>query len=113
MKKIEAIIRREKLDAVKKALDAIKTPGITMYEVLGHGKQKGIVEQFRGREFRVDFLPKTKIEVVVEDSHLRSTLDAILKAAATGQVGDGKIFVSTIDDVIRVRTGESGALAVA
>ena len=112
MKKIEAIIRREKLDIVKEALDAIECPGMMVWEIEGHGKQKGITEQFRGREFKVDFLPKTKIEVVVSDAKADSIIKAIIKASATGQVGDGKIFVSNIDQTVRIRTGETGDIAV-
>lgn len=112
MKKIEAIIRREKLNDVKAALDAIECPGMMVWEIEGHGKQKGVTEQFRGREFKVDFLPKTKIEIVVEDGKVDAITKAISKAAATGQVGDGKIFISTINDAIRIRTGEAGNVAV-
>ena len=112
MKKIEAIIRREKLDAVKSALDAVHCPGMMVWDIVGHGKQKGITEQFRGREFKVDFLPKTKIEIVIGDAELKTIVDAIVKASSTGSVGDGKIFISNIDDVVRIRTGEKGAVAV-
>jgi nitrogen regulatory protein P-II 1 len=112
MKKIEAIIRREKLIAVKEALDAIDSPGMMMWEIEGHGKQKGITEQFRGRQFKVDFLPKTKIEIVVGDSKVEQVVSTIIKIASTGQVGDGKIFISTIDETIRIRTGEKGEVAI-
>lgn len=112
MKQIQAIIRREKLGAVKAALDAVKCPGMMVWEIVGHGKQKGISESFRGREFKVDFIPKTKVEIVVHDQQVKSVVDAIAKAASTGQIGDGKIFISTIEDAVRIRTGEKGESAV-
>ena len=112
MKRVEAIIRREKLSEVKNALDAVHCPGMMVWEIVGHGKQKGLTEQFRGREFKVDFLPKTKIEVVVGDAEVKTIVDVIVKAAATGKVGDGKIFISSIEDVVRIRTGEKGADAI-
>ncbi len=108
MKLIQAIIRREKFQAVKDALDAIQCPGMMVWEIIGHGKQKGITEQFRGREFKVDMLPKTKVEVVAKDSQVKAIVDAIVKAAATNAIGDGKIFVSTIEEAIRIRSGERG-----
>lgn len=112
MKKIQAIIRREKLEDVKTALDAVHCPGMMVWDIVGHGKQKGLTEQFRGREFKVDFLPKTKIEVIVGDAEVKTIVDTIVKAAATGKVGDGKIFISAIEDVVRIRTGEKGAVAI-
>ena len=112
MKQIQAIIRREKWPAVKQALDAINCPGMMVWEIMGHGKQQGITEQFRGREFKVDFLPKTKIEIVVHDSQVKGIVDAILKTACTGKVGDGKIFISSIEEAVRIRTGEKGDTAV-
>ena len=112
MKLIQAIIRREKLGVVKEALDAVKCPGMMVWEIVGHGKQKGITEQFRGREFKVDLLPKTKIEVIARDSQVKSIVDAISRAASTNQIGDGKIFVSGIEDAIRIRTGERGESVV-
>jgi nitrogen regulatory protein P-II 1 len=108
MKMIQAIIRREKLAEVKQALDNIKCPGMMVWEIVGHGKQKGITEQFRGREFKVDLLPKTKIEIVVNDSQVKLIMDTIVKTASTGQIGDGKIFVVTVDEAVRIRTGEKG-----
>ncbi len=108
MKLIQAIIRREKLMAVKEALDALSCPGMMIWEIVGHGKQQGITEQFRGREFKVDLLPKTKLEVVAHDSQVAKLVDAIRKAACTNKIGDGKIFISTIEDAIRIRTGERG-----
>ena len=112
MKQIQAIIRREKLGAVKQALDAAHCPGMMVWEIEGHGKQKGVTEQFRGREFKVDLLPKTKIEIVVSDQQTQAAIDAIVAGARTGNIGDGKIFVSSLENVIRIRTGESGDSAV-
>jgi nitrogen regulatory protein P-II 1 len=108
MKKIEAIIRHHKLDAIKEALIKQGLHGMTTSEVRGFGRQKGQTETYRGAEYRVDFLPKIKIEVVVPDAGLAQALDAIVTAAKTGQVGDGKIFVTEIADAIRIRTGETG-----
>ena len=108
MKKIEAIIRHHKLDAIKEALIKQGLHGMTISEVRGFGRQKGQTETYRGAEYRVDFLPKIKIEVVVPDAGLAQALDAIVTAAKTGQVGDGKIFVTEIADAIRIRTGETG-----
>jgi len=113
MKRIEAIIRPQKLTAVKVALEELGYPGMTVAEVKGHGVQRGVVEQWRGRQYRVEFLPKVWLLVVVEDEHAEKVIDAICETAATGEIGDGKIFVSTIDDVIRVRTKERGTAAVA
>ena len=112
MKQIQAIIRSEQLGAVKEALDAVQCPGMMMWEIVGHGKQKGISEQFRGSAFKVDLLPKTKIEIVVADGKVKEVLTAIAKAAATGQVGDGKIFVTNVEQAIRIRTGETGDVVV-
>jgi nitrogen regulatory protein P-II 1 len=112
MKKIEAIIRHHKLEDVKKALTDHGIMGMTITEVRGFGRQKGHTEMYRGTEYTVDFLPKIKMEVVVPDSKLQSVLDTIMRAAQTGQVGDGKMFVSDLTDVIRIRTGESGEIAI-
>ena len=112
MKQIQVIIRREKLEAVKQALDAINCPGMMVWEILGHGKQQGITESFRGREFKVDLIPKTKIEIVVRDQQVNAVVDAIMKTASTKQIGDGKIFISSIEETIRIRTGEKGDIAV-
>jgi len=109
MKKIEAIIRHFKLEEVKDALTAAGVAGMTVSEVRGFGRQKGHKEQYRGAEYTVDFLPKVKLEVVVDDGDLKKTLDTIINAARTGQIGDGKIFVSGLGQVIRIRTGETGA----
>ena len=112
MKKIEAIIKPFKLDEVKDALHEVGVQGLTVIEAKGFGRQKGHTELYRGAEYVVDFLPKVKIEVVVEDSMLDRAVDAIQNAAQTGRIGDGKLFVSTIDDAIRIRTGERGGEAV-
>ena len=112
MKKIEAIVRPEKVDDVRKAVEAVGYPGITITEAEGHGKQKGVVQQWRGETYRVEFLPKVKIEIVVSDADSERIIQAIIKAAKTGSVGDGKIFVSDVRDVVRIRTGERGEAAL-
>ena len=112
MKKIEAIIKPFKLDDVKDALHEVGVSGITVVEVKGFGRQKGHTELYRGAEYVVDFLPKVKIEVVMEESMVERAVEAIQQAAHTGRIGDGKIFVSTIDEAIRIRTGERGADAI-
>jgi nitrogen regulatory protein P-II 1 len=112
MKKIEAIIKPFKLEDVKEALNKVGVQGLTVTEAKGYGRQKGHTELYRGAEYVVDFLPKVKVEVVIEDSLLDSALDAILEAAHSGKIGDGKIFVSSVEEVIRIRTGEKGADAV-
>lgn len=108
MKKIEAIIRPFKLEEVKEALVEIGIRGLTISEVRGYGRQKGHTETYRGSEYRIEFVPKIKIEVVVEDSKAEKIIDAIMKIAKTGHVGDGKIFIYNVEDVVRIRTGESG-----
>ncbi len=112
MKKIEAIIKPFKLDEVKEALQEIGLQGITVIEAKGFGRQKGHTELYRGAEYVVDFLPKVKIEVVLSDDMLDKAIEAIQKAAKTGRIGDGKIFVSNIEGAIRIRTGEQGAEAI-
>lgn len=112
MKKIEAIIRHFKLEDVKNALVEKGISGMTITEVRGFGRQKGHTEMYRGTEYRVDFVPKVKVEVVVDDSKLQTALDTIGKSAQTGQIGDGKIFVSDLTDVVRIRTGETGKEAI-
>jgi nitrogen regulatory protein P-II 1 len=112
MKKIEAIIKPFKLDEVKEALQEVGLQGITVTEAKGFGRQKGHTELYRGAEYVVDFLPKVKIEVVVGDEMVEKAIDAIRRAAQTGRIGDGKIFVSTIEEAIRIRTGESGIDAI-
>jgi nitrogen regulatory protein P-II 1 len=108
MKKIEAIIRPFKLEEVKEALVEEGVRGLTISEVRGYGRQKGHTETYRGSEYRIEFVPKIKIEVIVGDSQVEKIVDAILKAGKTGQVGDGKIFIYNVEDVVRIRTGESG-----
>jgi nitrogen regulatory protein P-II 1 len=112
MKKIEAVIKPFKLDEVKEALQDAGVQGMTVLEAKGYGRQKGHSELYRGAEYVIDFLPKIKIEVVVPDDMVSSVIDAIQAAARTGKIGDGKIFVSDVLDVIRIRTGETGAQAV-
>jgi nitrogen regulatory protein P-II 1 len=112
MKKIEAIIRPFKLEEVKEALVEEGVRGLTISEVRGYGRQKGHTETYRGSEYRIEFVPKIKIEVVVEDSKAEKIIDAILRTAKTGQVGDGKIFITNIEDAIRIRTDESGKQAL-
>ncbi|MCU0934258.1 MAG: P-II family nitrogen regulator [Thiobacillaceae bacterium] len=112
MKKIEAIIKPFKLDEVREALSTLGVSGLTVTEVKGFGRQKGHTELYRGAEYVVDFLPKVKIELVVADSMVEAALDAIVKAARTGKIGDGKIFVSSVEQVVRIRTGETGEAAV-
>ena len=108
MKKVEAIIKPFKLDEVKQALTEIGITGLTAAEVKGFGRQKGHTELYRGAEYVVDFLPKVKIEVVVDDAVVNKVLEAIERTAKTGRIGDGKLFVSPVDEVIRIRTGERG-----
>jgi nitrogen regulatory protein P-II 1 len=112
MKKIEAIIRPEKLGPVKSTLEELGFPGMTVLEVKGRGRQKGVTQQWRGKEYKVDLLPKIKLEIVVDDVDMDKVINAILEAAPMQKVGDGKIFVFTIEEVIRVRTGERGKDAV-
>ncbi len=112
MRKIEAVIKPFKLDEVKEALHEIGVQGLTVTEAKGFGRQKGHTELYRGAEYVVDFLPKVKIEVVTEDSLVERAVEAIQSAAQTGRIGDGKIFVAPIEEVIRIRTGERGADAI-
>ncbi len=112
MKKIEAIIRRHKLDEVKDALTARVISAMTVTEVRGFGRQKGHSETFRGNEYQVDFLPKVKVEIVVADNYLPTVLEVITSAARTGKVGDGKIFVTDLSSVVRIRTGEMDENAI-
>ena len=112
MKKIEAVIKPFKLDEVKEALQEVGLQGITVIEAKGFGRQKGHTELYRGAEYVVDFLPKVKIEVIVADETVEPAIDAIRKAAQTGRIGDGKIFVSSVEEVIRIRTGETGVDAI-
>lgn len=108
MKKIEIVIRPEKLDALRNALEGAGCAGLMLTEIEGHGKQKGVVQQWRGEKYRVELLPKIKIEVVVKDSELERITKLIINTVRTGEIGDGKIFIYPVDDAIRVRTGEKG-----
>ncbi|MFN3153559.1 P-II family nitrogen regulator [Bremerella sp.] len=112
MKKVEAVIRHFKLDDVKNALSEQGVFGMTVIEVAGYGRQKGHTETYRGTEYAVDFVPKKKIEVVCSDENLQKVIDTILRTAQTGQIGDGKIFVTNLEDSIRIRTGETGEDAI-
>lgn len=112
MKKIEAIIKPFKLDEVRESLSDIGINGLTVTEVKGFGRQKGHTELYRGAEYVVDFLPKVKIEVVLDDNLVERAIDAIIAAARTGKIGDGKIFVTTVEQVVRIRTGETGEQAI-
>ncbi|MBA3997942.1 MAG: transcriptional regulator [Candidatus Accumulibacter sp. 66-26] len=112
MKKIEAVIKPFKLDEVREALSEIGVTGLTVTEVKGFGRQKGHTELYRGAEYVVDFLPKIKLEIVVADDAVEPAIEAIIKAAHTGKIGDGKIFVTPVEQVVRIRTGETGEAAV-
>ncbi|MDD5019337.1 MAG: P-II family nitrogen regulator [Candidatus Omnitrophica bacterium] len=112
MKKIEAVIRVEKLEDVVEALKSAGAPGLMVMRIEGHGRQKGLMEQFRGREYKVDLLPKIKIETVVSDGDAVRFVEVIARAAQTGEIGDGKIFVSPVSDVMRIRTKETGEGAI-
>ena len=112
MKKIEAVIKPFKLDEVREALSEVGITGLTVTEVKGFGRQKGHTELYRGAEYVVDFLPKIKLEMVVTESHVEPAIDAIIKAARTGKIGDGKIFVTSVEQVVRIRTGETGEAAI-
>ncbi len=112
MTKVEAIIQPSKFEAVKEALIELGIAGMTVSEVRGHGRQKGHTETYRGREYSVDLLPKVKLETVIDDGQASAAVDAIVKAAATGKIGDGKIFVTKVDEVVRIRNQERGAAAL-
>ena len=112
MKKVEAIIKPFKLDEVREALSELGVTGLTVTEVKGFGRQKGHTELYRGAEYVVDFLPKVKVEVIVADALVERAIEAVVKAARTGKIGDGKIFVTNVEQVVRIRTGESGEAAV-
>lgn len=112
MKKIEAIIKPFKLDEVKESLQKVGIQGMTVSEVKGFGRQKGHTELYRGAEYIVDFLPKVRLEIVVDDSQVQTAIEAIVKGAKTGKIGDGKIFISSLEDVVRIRTGETGKAAI-
>src|SRR3954467_1246122 len=112
MKKIEAVIKPHKLDDVKTALTQVGVQGLTVSEVRGFGRQKGHKEQYRGAEYTVDFLPKVKLEVVVADDEAKKVIDTIVQTARTGGIGDGKIFVTNLEELVRIRTGETGEIAI-
>jgi nitrogen regulatory protein P-II 1 len=112
MKKVEAIVRHHKLEDVKNGLSEQGISGMTVTEVRGFGRQKGHTEVYRGTEYTVDFVPKVKIEIVVDDNKLQAAIDTVVRSAQTGQIGDGKIFISDLADVIRIRTGETGTSAL-
>jgi nitrogen regulatory protein P-II 1 len=112
MKRIEAIIRPEKLDVVRLNLEKVSYPGMMVTEIEGHGKQKGVTQQWRGQQYKVDFLPKIKVELVVPDKMVKKIVDGIVEACRTGSVGDGKIFISDVKDALRIRTLEKGEKAL-
>jgi len=112
MKEIRAIIRPEKMEEVLAALEKVGHPGVTVYQVEGHGRQAGLVEQFRGREFRVDLLPKMEVRVVCKDEDVEKIVQAIASAARTGEIGDGKIFIYEVVEALRIRSGERGEAAI-
>lgn len=112
MKEIVAIIRPDKLEDVKKSLEEIGCNGVTVIEVKGRGRQLGVTESYRGSDYRIDLLPKTRLEIIINDEDVEKITDAIVKTAQTGDIGDGKIFISPVEEVIRIRTGESGEEAV-
>ena len=112
MKKIEVIIRPEKLEAVRRSLETVGYSGLMLSEIEGHGKQKGTVQQWRGEKYKVDLLPKIRIEIVVKDADVDKITKAVMESAKTGEVGDGKIFISNIENAIRIRTGERGEVAL-
>ena len=112
MKEITAVIRPDKMEVVKEALQEIQCNGVTVTEVKGRGRQLGITESYRGRDYKVDLLPKTRLEIIVNDEDVDSVVETIVKTAQTGDIGDGKIFVPPVEEVIRIRTGERGEKAV-
>jgi len=112
MKHIIAIVRPEKLDDVRHALEKVGCSGLMISEISGHGKQKGVVQQWRGEKYKVDLIPKIKLEVMIKDSELGIIKKTIMENARTGEIGDGKMFISTVDEVVRIRTGEEGEIAL-
>ena len=112
MKEIIAIIRPEKLENVKSALESIECRGLTVVDVKGRGRQLGVTESYRGSDYRIDLLPKTRLEIIVKDEEVDEVVDTIVKTAQTGDIGDGKIFISPVENVVRIRTGEKGEKAV-
>jgi len=112
MKKIEAIVRSESVDAVRQALSAAGVTGLMISEIEGHGKQNGVVQQWRGEKYKIELLPKARIEIIVKDQEVERISKAIIESARTGEIGDGKIFIYPVDNAIRIRTGESGEVAL-
>lgn len=112
MKKIEAVVRPEKVTPILRALEKVGYVGVMVTEIQGHGKQKGLTQQWRGEKYRVEFLPKVKMEIVVKDSEVKAITQTIVEVARTGEIGDGKIFISPIEDIIRIRTDEHGEEAI-
>ena len=112
MKRIDAVVRREQFGKVKTALDAISCPGMMVFTFRGHGKQGGLTETYRGRKFKVDLLPKVLITVFANDGDVKKVVETISKTAKTGEIGDGKIFIAPVENVVRIRTGEEGAVAI-
>lgn len=112
MKKIEAIVRSEKVSDIRSALEKINYSGLTLTQVVGHGNQKGVIQKWKGLEHKVTIIPKTKIEIVAEDEKVKSIIEIIAYAARTGELGDGKIFIYTVDEVVRIRTGQQGVRAL-
>lgn len=112
MKKIEAVVRPEKVTPILRALEKVGYAGVMVTEIQGHGKQKGLTQQWRGEKYRVEFLPKVKMEIVVKDSEVKAITQTIVQVARTGEIGDGKIFISPIEDIIRIRTDEHGEEAI-
>jgi nitrogen regulatory protein P-II 1 len=112
MKHVIAVVRPEKLDDVRRALEKVGYSGLMISEIQGHGKQKGVVQQWRGEKYKVDLIPKVRLEVVIKDSQLEAIKKTIIDNARTGEIGDGKMFISTVDEVVRIRTGEEGEIAL-
>jgi nitrogen regulatory protein P-II 1 len=112
MKKIEAVVRSESVDEVRQALSAVGVNGLMISEIEGHGKQNGVVQLLRGEKYKIELLPKARIEIIVKDKDVERITNAIIQSARTGEIGDGKIFIYPVDDAIRIRTGEKGELAV-
>jgi nitrogen regulatory protein P-II 1 len=112
MKQVTVVVRPEKLDDVKNALEKVGISGLMISEIQGHGKQKGVVQQWRGEKYKVDLIPKVKLQMVISDSELPTIKKTVIEAARTGQIGDGKMFVTSVEEVIRIRTGEEGEIAL-
>lgn len=112
MKRIEAVIRPEKIDSVRQTLEKVGYTGLMITEIEGHGRQRGVTQQWRGEKYKVDFLPKIKLEMIVKNGDVERIVKSIIDNAKTGEIGDGKIFISSVDDVVRIRTGEKGESAI-